>query len=145
VAKRNGPDSIAEALERIDRVVRVPVALPRLPDGTRLDDHPLDIRRHDHSAHLGLKLPSGRELRIVYGLARFDGCPPTLRSTRIHAHPALVSPSQGAIIWPARRPKIQGTYGVYVTGVPLHRVKRIALSLDAAVDALPPTVDPVGC
>lgn len=117
--------SVAEAVERLQPHVDVPVVLPRdriagVPDlkGWLADPKYLEWNTVEGVRAGGLVIRKGKKiLHLSYGLAGFDGCGDRTMAieTNVVDQPALVNPSGdrwSTVIWPVTRKGSTGRYGI---------------------------------
>lgn len=117
---------MAEAVERLQRHVDVPVVLPHdkmagLPNlrGWLADPKYLEWGTTDGVRAGTLTIRKGRQILILsYGLAGFDGCVSRDHAieTNVLGHPALLTQSREAVwshlLWPVTKTGSTGRYGI---------------------------------
>lgn len=118
--------SVAEAVERLQPHVDVPVVLPRdrlagLPNlkGWLADPRYLDWRTVDGVRAGGMTIRKGKQILILsYGLAGFDGCGDRTMAieTNVLGFPALATQARehlwSFVLWPVTETGSTGRYGI---------------------------------
>ena len=120
-------DDLDEAIAFAARKVDVPVALPRLPVGARVDrHHPLSFDGgRKPSVTLYVRLGEGRQVALSYGADSIwnDGCePPPHTDVDINGQRGLLAKNwygryaraqkEWEVVWPVAEGSFDGAYGV---------------------------------
>ncbi|MDQ4025409.1 MAG: hypothetical protein M3217_07955 [Actinomycetota bacterium] len=130
---------VAEAVERLQRHVDVPVVLPRLAGVRNPREWRADPKYLDWGAGAGgMTIRRGRQILILsYGRAGFDGCGDRTHAveTNVLGRPALVTQSPehvwSHVLWPVTARGSTGRYGLAGTFT-AWQIVRLAESMEAA-------------